>query len=395
MNRSQLLSIALLVIASSCKAPATLWGTRDAYLGEAPPADTPKIFAKGLLAGKGAWAGDRVAFSADGKEFYYSYNTTWFDTKNQKLKYMKYIDGKWQGPYVLIAHYYGPSFSKDGKTMYLMGGSAHRQNGFDQIAAIHRNDTGWSKPEPYLERRYILYDFTLTNSGNMYLGSNGTWGSRDWNNAKFARIDASRKDTTIRSLGIPINAPGFNGDFFVAPDESYMIVSAKEQPDFECELYISFHKPDDTWTNPKSLGPLINNDKAHRWGEYVTPDGKYLFYTHGHSAQDCGILWVRFDNLLEKLKHSNFEPYVKDSIKTQVAKAGQQYSFKVPGNTFFDDDGNNTLTLSVAGLPEGLTFDAVTKIINGKAAPGNYNISITATDNAKATAISEFLLKIN
>ncbi len=36
--------------------------------------------------------------------------------------------------------------------------------------------------------------------------------------------------------------------------------------------------------------------------------------------QDCALYWVRFDDLLKNLRHTNFEPYVKDSILTQTAK---------------------------------------------------------------------------
>ncbi len=51
-----------------------------------------------------------------------------------------------------------------------------------------------------------------------------------------------------------------------------------------------------------SLGPLINDGVAHRWGEYVTPDKTYLFYSRGTSEKDCAIYWVRFDRLLETLR---------------------------------------------------------------------------------------------
>lgn len=81
-----------------------------------------------------------------------------------------------------------------------------------------------------------------------------------------------------------------------------MIVSAKETKTYECELYISFRKPDSTWTVPVSLGAKINDGLAHRWGQYVTPDGKYLFYTRSTSSKDSAIYWVRFDKPLSKLR---------------------------------------------------------------------------------------------
>lgn len=114
-------------------------------------------------------------------------------------------------------------------------------------------------------------------------------------------LHVSKGDVEIESLGAPLNAPGFNGDLFVAPDESYMIISTHETPTFESELYISFRWPDRTWTVPVSLGAKINDGLAHRWGQYVTPDGKYLFYSHGTSEKDCAIYWVRFDTILRGL----------------------------------------------------------------------------------------------
>jgi len=390
MNKSCIAFFAFSIAISSCKqTPASLWGTPDAYLGQTPPTDTPKIFAPGMLTEKGAWAGDRIAFSADGKEFYYSHNTTWFDSKNLKVKYVKFKDGKWSSPKVLTSHYYAPTLSADDKIMYFIG-SPDKKPGHNIVWQSRRTDTGWTPQSQYMDKPYRLYDFTPTASGNIYAGSNGTWGNMDWKNCLFARIDVAKGDTGIKTLGIPLNSPGFNGDFFVAKDESYMIISYKEQPDFECELAISFHKPDDTWTNPKNLGTLINNDKGHRWGEYVSPDGKYLFYTHGHSEKDCYIFWVRFDTLMEKLKHSNFEPYVKNPVKDQLAKAGQAISFQIPADTFFDDDGNNTLSLSATQLPQGLSFDPKTKTISGKLKEGSYDVTITATDAAKAIATNKF-----
>jgi len=74
-----------------------------------------------------------------------------------------------------------------------------------------------------------------------------------------------------------------------------MIVSAKETKTYESQLYISFRRPNLTWTTPVSLGPKINGGLAHRWGQYVTPDV-------GTSEKDCAVYWVRFDGLLRSLR---------------------------------------------------------------------------------------------
>ena len=59
---------------------------------------------------------------------------------------------------------------------------------------------------------------------------------------RFSVMPVSDADTSIQDLGPPLNSPGFNGDFFIAMDESYIIISTKETEHFECELYISFRK---------------------------------------------------------------------------------------------------------------------------------------------------------
>lgn len=282
-----------------------IWNTPAACLGQTPPSDTPQIFALPLLTQKDTFAFDRVAFSADGREFYYPTNNTWFSTKNSKIRYFRYAGNSWQGPFILNEHYYAPTFSIDGNTLYLEGASADTLHSV--IWQINRTgNDGWSEPKAYLREPYGLYMFMPTKSGTFYIGSNVHAGRRrDYSDYDICTLTITENDTTVKDLGSPVNTPAFNGDFYIAPDESYMIVSANETKDFECELYITFRRKDRSWTKPVSLGPLINNGLAHRWGEYVTPDGKYLFYSYGTSPKDCHLYWLRFDRLLQKLRREN------------------------------------------------------------------------------------------
>ena len=299
------LFLPLLLLVALNSYSQNIWNTPAACLGQKPPSDTPQIFALNLLTQKDTFAFDRVAFSEDGREFYYPSNTTWFNAKNAKVRYFKYADNRWQGPWVLDEHYYAPTFSMDGKTLYLEGVQTDTLNSI--IWQVNRTaDGGWSQPTPYVREPYGLYMFMPTKSGVCYVGSNTVPGKRkDYSTYDICTLTMANGDTTVKDLGAPINTPGFNGDFYIAPDESYMIVSANETTDFHCELYISFRRKDHSWTTPVSLGPLINNGTAHRWGEYVTPDGRYLFYSYGTSPKDCHLYWVRFDSLLKKLRRAN------------------------------------------------------------------------------------------
>jgi hypothetical protein len=287
----------LLVACPMLHAQKSFWDSRDAYLGQPRPSDTPQIFAPGKLTDPGTIVMDRVAFSPDGKEFYYLQDDRWYSVKNARLKVFQYSSHTWKGPTVLNEHLFGPVFSRDGNELYFQG-----ENG-KQIWKSRRTKDGWTAPALFLNGPYTVYGFIPTLSGTDYVGSDPD--ADDKKNGitfSYSTMHVSPAGETIKSLGRPLNEPGYNGDFYVAPDESYMIVSANETKTGECELYLSFHKPDGTWTAPVSLGVKINDGSAHRWGAYVTPDGKYLFYSRGTSAKDCAVYWVRFDKLLKSLR---------------------------------------------------------------------------------------------
>jgi hypothetical protein len=277
-------------------AQSSFWDGPDAYLGQPRPSDTPRIFAPGMLVDPGTFAMGRVAFSQDGKEFYYTQSTSW--TKGSAwIKMVRYSGHNWGHPAVIAEQLMSPTLSIDGSMLYM------RKGGMKNVWLEHRTADGWSAPTVFLEKQFGLYDFMPTLSGNDYIGSDPD--ADDVKNGiaySFSVMTVAGNDVKVKSLGRPINEPGFNGDLYVAPDESYMIVSAKESATYESELYISFHKADGTWTQPVSLGPKINDGVAHRWGQYVSPDGKYLFYSHGTSEKDCAVLWVRFDRLLKSLR---------------------------------------------------------------------------------------------
>lgn len=277
------------------------WNSPNAYLGQTPPSDSPKEFAPGQLAEKGAFLMGRVAFSRDGKEFYFTQNDSWKSADHASLNAVRYADGGWSRPEVIAPQFFSPTFSVDGNTLFV------RKGGAQNVWQMKRDGTKWSEPEPFLIGAFGVYDFMPTASGTYYAGS-----EPDSNDQKdgitYALSTITKVDSrlVVKSLGRPLNEKGFNGDLYIAPDESYIIVSGDETKTFESQLLISFRKPDLKWTAPVSLGDKINGGLAHRWGQYVTPDAKYLFYTWGTSEKDCGVYWVRFDDLLKKLRAQAF-----------------------------------------------------------------------------------------
>ncbi|AYL94515.1 hypothetical protein [Mucilaginibacter celer] len=300
-----ILSFLFCCICNKLSAQKSFFNSPNAWLGQTPPNDTPRLFARHLLIPDSGIAMGRSAFSADGKEFYYDNAMHWFNAMGLKIRYFKFDGKKWVGPMVLHRGYHTPTFSIDGKSMYLAGGQGDGRHAFTWIS--HRNKTGWTEPKLFLKKDFGLYDLMPTQSGTFYIGSNTDTGkTKDYSNYDFCTFKPGNPDV-VKSLGPVINTQAFDGDFYVSPDESFMIISYKEKPDYECELGITFRKPDKSWTVPQNLGPLINDGDAHRWGEYVTPDGKYMFYTKGTDEKHCHIYWVRFDKLKEDLRRKAFQ----------------------------------------------------------------------------------------
>lgn len=287
----------------SISAQTNFWKTKDAYLGQPHPSDTPQIFAPGLLADQGTFLMGRVAFSADGKEFYFAQNTSWERGDQAKLKMMRFADHHWGNASVIAEQSLSPTLSIDGNTLYMRKVIPIPDASMRNVWEVHRTANEWSTPIAYLEEPFGVYDFMPTRNGNAYVGSEpDTDDKKNGITYAFSVLTNSGGNVQVKSLGRPLNEQGFNGDLYIAPDESYMIVSAKETESYQSQLYISFHKHDGTWTEPVSLGEKINGGLAHRWGQYVSPDGKYLFYSHGTSEKDCAIYWVRFDKLLAHLR---------------------------------------------------------------------------------------------
>jgi len=107
---------------------------------------------------------------------------------------------------------------------------------------------------------------------------------------------------TPENLGPVINSEHYEGDVYVAPDESYLIISIYGRDDDlgGGDLYVSFPNPDGSWLPPTNMGRDVNSDKRD-FCPMVTPDGKFLFFSSKRlGAGD--IFWVDAA-IIESLRH--------------------------------------------------------------------------------------------
>ena len=380
--------ILLVVLLNSCFAQPI--PTDSLYLSQVPPGYTPKIF---VLPLNGTMRPvERIAITSDGKEIYFCEIDT-YPANVQRIKCYKYLNDKWQGPFVVFEGFMDPALSMNDSIMYM----ETNINTFATAYYSVRNSTGWSAPVRCVSTSQQTHYYLETNLKNYYMSATFPGiASKD-----LGYLEINGTDTTINNLGKPINTNMNENDFFVSRDETYMI-HARSSSSVAGDLYISYKKANGNWTNSKSLGPQVNiSGPSWEFGCYVTKDNKYLFFTRGgNSWGSYYVFWVRIDNLIDSLMHTNFVPYLRNQIPNQTDSVGKLYNYTFPDSTFIDDDGNNTLWYSAKlyngnALPSWLTFDSLTRNFSGTpTSAGSYSIIVTATDTANASVTCTFPLEI-
>lgn len=370
---------------------AVIWGTCFAqpippdslYLAKPLPGNYPVVFP--LQFSGGLRPVERVSISSDGKEIYYGELNDWPAT-TQKVNCYKYMNNMWQGPFVVFDGYIAPALSPNDSILYVQ----KDVNGTGCAFYSTRTATGWTAPVKMLSSNLQSHYFRKTQLNNYYLASNPN------SNSDICRLVIQNSDTIIQSLGKPINTNMTENDFFIARDESYIIFFRLYTP---YDLFISYHKSNGSWTNPKSLGVNINTT-VYDCCPYVTNDNKYLFFSRGWATPTFYTYWVKIDNVIDSLKYTNYVPYVKYQIPNIADTIGKVVNYTFPDSTFIDDDGNNTLTynalLSGGGaLPSWINFNPSTrKFTFTLNALGTTELKVTATDNANASISCNFYITV-
>lgn len=360
------------------------------FLGQTPPGTNPVKFE--LLVNTGSFAAERIAISKNGDKIYYTEVQNYYPVAGDTIKYFKYSGFAWTGPFNLFSGYLAPTLSVTGDTMYFQNNNFQNNTINYETYMSVRNGEKWRSPKRILKNLNSAHYLQVTNKETYFISSisKNSVGAGDW-----CTLNLNGPDTVASGLGRPLNTEWDNLDFFVARDESLIIVSTV------LGLAVSYPTDNGNWTCPKNLGGKINFGLAS-WGPYLTPDNKYLFYTTGTKPDysDVGVYWIRVDGLLDSLKFANSPPYVKNRIENQNALAGKFFNFTIPDNTFFDEDGTTTFTYSSTlntgqALPSWLNFDHKTKTYSGTPPePVEYIILFSAADEENALGIGLFKILV-
>ncbi len=276
------------------------------YLGQKPPGMVSVIFAPDIISTDQHES--NLVFTPDRNEMYF---TNWAKETGTKILFSRKTDGQWEA--LALASFsknYGDvdvSFSYDGKRVFFgtrrprPGETETRKKGFD-IWFADRNKTGWSN-EQYLG--------PVVNSGNHQVypsvARNGTLYFQAKRKQGYGKADIYRSKLidgvyqTPENLGSAINSENYEGDVFIAHDQSYLIVSISGREDSfgDADLYISFAQSNGSWSSLKNMGSAVNSNKRE-FCPSVTHDGKYLFFTTNRFGNG-DIFWIDAE-IIEDLK---------------------------------------------------------------------------------------------
>jgi len=257
------------------------------YLGQARPGSTPRLFAPGVVSVSANFEHSAAVFSPDGRELFWCTNVDMrrdAPGEGQRLWSMREVDGTWTAPEIapftdgITVPVSRPVFSPDGNRLYIEYFSNPIAESDTDIYVVEREADAWSAPapvSPLINSRAMERLHCVTSDGSLVF-SRDPFTSRE-------KIYISRfvdgVFTEPEELGDPFDSAASELAIVIAPDESYLLV-AVTQGGFTDELYVSYKKPDGSWTErirvPFGSGGFLA----------LSPDGEYMFFLGE------GIYWV-------------------------------------------------------------------------------------------------------
>jgi hypothetical protein len=364
------------------------------YFDQSLPGISPQNFNPAIIDTLQKLEGDyleRIIFSKDGNSCYFELLNYQIETKRVTISTIK-ENTTWKSP---DTSYFAKNYnanhlaiSPTGDTILFIKDPSPTDNYDLYMTTLDGND--WTEPVKLpspINSEYNDWYPCYTNSGNIYFG-------REHNG--LYKTNLNDEESAVVKI-----TDWIEGEFFVSPDEDYIVFASGTKFTTlygKWDIFVTFKKDDGTWTYPKNLGNSVNSG-VFDYDPTISPDGRYIFYTKDGANSKGDIKWFSTE-LIAELKNTNFFPYVKNSIPDQTYMTGNSYNYTIPDSTFFDDDENETITLTVKlstgnDLPDSLDFNPETNTISGKLVEaGDFYIKVTASDTSGASVSDTYLLKV-
>ncbi|HYG40645.1 MAG TPA: putative Ig domain-containing protein [Cytophagales bacterium] len=360
------------------------------YLGQTPPKEIPEIFAPNIVSLKGRFEMGST-FSPDGRQFAFGVAES---PEIIYILFMKKEKGKWSLPskdFILNNQNISlPAFSPDGKNFSYIR-EINKKEGNIWISELSEIGTSNEKILPeIINSKEREGGHSITYDGTLYFTSN-----RGGNNGDvFRSKQINGKYSTIEKLDF-LNSPMDEESVYISPKEDYAIIqTGRRCENCWADLYISFHRNNDTWTEPSILDSAINtNHHEHR--PLISPDSKYLFFNRmiiGSEPIESDLYWV-------STKHI-FKPFLNNALPDTIVGMNNNFKYNLPKNVFKDID-HDKLKYSAKlkggkSLPEWLQFEPFDLSFKGiPTEEDSLLIEVSVSDEFMNTATDEFWLNVS
>jgi len=286
-----------------------------AYFGQKLPTDAPELFAPEVISN--CLYNRDVAMPPDGSQMYFGV----LGRSYAMILQTKLVDGVWTKPD--IAPFSGnqqifdlePHIAPDGKRFFFLStrpndGSEPKAGWTNQdIWVMDKLETGdWSEPynlgAPVNSAAPEFFPSVTTN-GTIYF-------TRETDGEQASFIFRSRlvdgKYQEPEKLPAEVNSQPTQYNACIAPDESFIIVctSIPAKKIGFSDYYVSFRSKDDKWSELINMGEPVNMPNTEASSPYITPDGKYFFFsstrknetsdTERHNYQNMLSSWCKAQN---------------------------------------------------------------------------------------------------
>ncbi|MCP4724214.1 MAG: hypothetical protein GY863_04225 [bacterium] len=271
------------ILLISCSTEEGFPALTGKYLSQEPPGRRPIMFAPGIISTAMNEFGP--TFSPDGEELYYALQVKTDIRKIRTIAMTKTVNETWIAPE--LASFAGkysdtcPAFHPDGSRLFFQTDrpvtGEYKPDESWSIWYVERNGNDWSEPKPAgqaINGMGNTFAPSLSMNGNMYF----TAQEEGWEGI-FRSKFANGEYMAAEKLPAHVNTTNAQFHSFIAPDESYLVISVYGREDAigSTDYYASFRDKDDNWSEIVNLGETINSDKVEA-SPYITPDGRYFFY---------------------------------------------------------------------------------------------------------------------
>lgn len=272
------------LVIQSCKNDTTV------YFDQTVPTNIPELFAPGVINTDSIEL--NVVFNSSFTEIFFSRIVE----GSFLIYHSELVNGQWT-PVESIQMYLDstaisvtcdPTITPDGNTMYFLGvdpqnytSNLTREASYRIPPDIYESkkvNGQWqlaSKVEHPVSTKHFESYPVVVNDGSLYFQSDrpGGAGGRDTYRAQY--LEDGKFKTPV---GISLNSEANATSSYISPDESYLVASNPKG------FQVSF-KENGQWQSPKRVDLHYEKDWIY-FCPYMSPDGKYFFFTRRYSGID-------------------------------------------------------------------------------------------------------------